>query len=97
MMDIKVFQLKIQANRLNQKQFLYNIFLEVKHTKGLSFVSEVNSVSFRQFSVDWKFDGTKIKLSKCKMPFKVFGLEQLNIEGIEFANGLASWMNCLNK
>ena len=160
-MDVKVFQLKIQSNHLNQtqKQFLHNVFLEakwyynsciafgkiegnnpykndckaktvvhydkdknpitseftclsaasrqeinkqigtacksiksnikagnIKHTKGLSFVSEVNSVSFRQFSVDWKFDGTKIKLSKCKMPFKVFGLEQLNIEGIEFAN-----------
>ena len=161
LMDIKVFQLKIQSNHLNQtqKQFLHNVFLEakwyynsciafgkiegnkpykndckaktvvhydkdknpivseytclsaasrqeinkqigtacksiksnlkagnIKHTKGLSFVSEVNSVSFRQFSVDWKFDGTKIKLLKCKMPFKVFGLEQLNVDGIEFAN-----------
>ena len=161
LMDVKVFQLKIQSNHLNQtqKQFLHDVFLEakwyynsciafgktegnkpykndsktktvvhydkdknpivseytrlsaasrqeinkqigtacksiksnlkagnIKHTKGLSFVSEVNSVSFRQFSVDWKFDGTKIKLLKCKKPLKVFGLEQLNIEGIEFAN-----------
>ncbi len=32
LMDIKVFQLKIQENHLNQtqKQFLYNIFLEAK-------------------------------------------------------------------
>ena len=161
LMDIKVFQLKIQENHLNQtqKQFLYNIFLEakwyynsciafgkiegnkpykndckaktvthydkdknpivseyiclsaasrqeinkqigtacksiksnlkagnIKHTKGLSFVSEINSVSFRQFGNSWKFDGTKIKLSGLKKPLKVFGLEQLNVEGIEFAN-----------
>ena len=161
LMDVKVFQLKIQENHLNQtqKQFLHNIFLEakwyynsciafgetegnkpykndckaktvthydkdknpiiseytclsaasrqeinkqigtacksiksnikagnIKHTKGLSFVSEVNSVSFRQFGNSWKFDGTKIKLSGLKKPLKVFGLEQLNIEGIEFAN-----------
>lgn len=161
LMDIKVFQLKIQSNHLNQtqKQFLNNIFLEakwyynsciafgkiegnkpykndckaktvthydkdknpiiseytclgaasrqdinkqigiacksiksnlkagnIKHTKGLSFVSEVNSVSFRQFGNSWKFNGTKIKLAGLKKPLKVFGLEQLNIEGIEFAN-----------
>ena len=160
-MDVKVFQLKIQANHLNQTQsnFLNTIFLEakwyynsciafgkvegnkpykndckaktvvhydknknpivseytclgaasrqeinkqigtacksiksnlkagnIKHTKGLSFVSEVNSVSFRQFGNSWKFDGTKIKLAGLKKPLKVFGLEQLNIEGIEFAN-----------
>ena len=160
-MDVKVFQLKIQSNHLNQtqKQFLNNVFLEakwyynsciafgriegnkpykndcksktvthydkdknpivseytclsaasrqeinkqigiacksiksnlkagnIKHTKGLSFVSEVNSVSFRQFGVDWKFNGTKIKLARLKKPLKVFGLEQLNVEGIEFAN-----------
>ena len=32
LMDVKVFQLKIQSNHLNQtqKQFLYNIFLEAK-------------------------------------------------------------------
>ena len=159
-MDVKVFQLKIQSNHLNQtqKQFLNNVFLEakwyynsciafgkiegnkpykndcksktvthydkdknpivseftclgaasrqeinkqigiacksiksnlkagnIKHTKGLSFVSEVNSVSFRQFGNDWKFNGTKIKLAGLKKPLKVFGLEQLNIEGIEFA------------
>ena len=161
MMDVKVFQLKIQANHLNQtqKQFLHNVFLEakwyynsciafgkiegnkpyknnyksktvihydkdknpivseftclsaasrqdinkqigiacksiksnlkagnIKHTKGLSFVSEINSVSFRQFGNSWKFNGTKIKLAGLKKPLKVFGLEQLNIEGIEFAN-----------
>ena len=161
LMDVKVFELKIQANHLNQtqKQFLHNVFLEakwyynsciafgkiegnkpykndykaktvvhydkdknpivseytclsaasrqeinkqigtacksiksnlkagnIKHTKGLSFVSEVNSVAFRQFGHDWKFNGTKIKLLKCKKPLKVFGLEQLNVEGIEFAN-----------
>ena len=161
LMDVKVFELKIQLNHLNQtqKQFLYNIFLEakwyynsciafgniegnkpykndckaktvvhydkdknpiiseytclsaasrqeinkqigtacksiktnlragnIKHTKGLSFVSEVNSVAFRQFGNCWKFDGTKIKLARLKKPLKVFGLEQLNIEGIEFAN-----------
>ena len=161
LMDVKVFQLKIQSNHLNQtqKQFIYNIFLEakwyynsciafgkvegnkpykndcknktvvhydkdknpitseftclsaasrqeinkqigtacksiksnlkagnIKHTKGLSFVSEVNSVAFRQFGNSWKFDGTKIKLAGLKKPLKVFGLEQLNIDGIEFAN-----------
>lgn len=161
LMDLKVFQLKIQSNHLNQtqKQFLNNIFLEakwyynsciafgkiegnkpykndyksktvvhydkdknpivseftclssasrqeinkqigtayksiksnlkannIKHTKGLSFVSEVNSVSFRQFGNSWKFNGTKIKLAGLKKPLKVFGLEQLNIDGIEFAN-----------
>ena len=160
-MDVKVFQLKIQANHLNQtqKQFLHDIFLEakwyynsciafgkiegnkpykndckaktvvhydkdknpiiseyvclsaasrqeinkqigiacksiksnlkagnIKHTKGLSFVSEVNSVAFRQFGNSWKFDGNKIKLSGLKKSLKVFGLEQLNIEEIEFAN-----------
>ena len=58
----------------------------IKHTKGLSFVSEVNSVAFRQFGNSWKFDGTKIKLAGLKKPLKVFGLEQLNIDGIEFAN-----------
>ncbi len=161
LMDVKVFQLKIQTNRLNQtqKQFLNNVFLEakwyynsciafgkiegnkpykndyksktvthydkdknpiiseftclgaasrqdinkqigiacksvksnlkagnIKHTKGLSFVSEVNSVSFRQFGNSWKFKGTKIKLQNCSKPFKINGLEQLQIEGIEFAN-----------
>ena len=161
LMDLKVFQLKIQSNHLNQtqKQFLNNIFLEakwyynsciafgkiegnkpyknnyksktvihydkdknpivseftclssasrqeinkqigiscksiktnikvgnIKHTKGLSFVSEVNSVSFRQFGNDWKFNGTKIKLARLKKPLKVYGIEQLNIDGIEFAN-----------
>ena len=160
-MDVKVFQLKIQHNHLNQtqKQFLHNVFLEakwyynsciafgkidgnkpykndcktktvlhydkdknpitseftclgaasrqdinkqigiacksiksnlkagnIKHTKGLSFVSEVNSVSFRQFNNNWKFVGTKIKLTGLKKPLKVFGVEQLSIEGIEFAN-----------
>ena len=161
LMDIKVFELKIQSNRLNQtqKQFLHNIFLEakwyynsciafgkiegnkpykndckaktvvhydkdknpitseytclsaasrqeinkqigiacksiksnlkagnIKHTKGLSFVSEVNSVAFRQFGNSWKFDGIKIKLAGLKKPLKVFGLDQLKVEGIEFAN-----------
>ena len=161
LMDVKVFQLKIQSNHLNQtqKQFLNNIFLEakwyynsciafgktegnkpykndckaktvthydkdknpivseytclgaasrqeinkqigtacksiksnikagnIKHTKGLSFVSEVNSVSLRQFGNDWKFNGTKVKLARLKKPLKVFGLEQLSVEGIEFAN-----------
>ena len=161
LMDVKVFELKIQTNHLNQtqKQFLHNIFLEakwyynnciafgkiegnktykndckaktvvhydkdknpiiseytclsaasrqeinkqigiacksiksnikagsIKRSKGLSFVSEVNSVAFRQFGNSWKFDGTKIKLAGLKKPLKVFGLEQLKVEGIEFAN-----------
>ena len=58
----------------------------IKSTHGLKFKSECNSVPFRQFKSDWKFKGTKIKLAKCSKPFKVNGLEQLQIEGIEFAN-----------
>lgn len=58
----------------------------IKHTQGLRFKSEFNSVPFTQFEVSWKFEGIKIKLAKCSKPFKVYGLEQLRIDGIEFAN-----------
>ena len=58
----------------------------IKHTRGLRFKSEYNCISFRQFGVDWKFKGTKIKLACCKQPFPVYGLEQLQIPEIEFAN-----------
>ena len=58
----------------------------IKHTRGLRFKSEYNSIPFRQFNVNWKFRGTKIKLQGCKQPFPVYGLEQLQIPGIEFAN-----------
>ena len=161
-MCVKVFQLKIQDNKLNetQKKFLHDLFLEAKwwyndciafgkeseenkpwkndckkksvvhydkdknpieselqflssaskqeinkrigtscrsistnlkkgniqHTKGLQFKSEFNSVPFRQFGNSWKFKGNKIKLQNCSKPIKVNGLEQLLIDGIEFAN-----------
>ena len=161
-MDTKVFQLKIQYNKLNetQKKFLLDLFLEakwwyndcvafgkeseenkpwnndykkksvvhydkdknpiesifqflsgstkqeinkrigsscksmstnlkrgnIKHTKGLQFKSEVNSVPFRQFGNDWKWVGNKIKLAKCSKPIKVNGLEQLLVDNIEFAS-----------
>ena len=58
----------------------------IKHTKGLKFKSEFNSVPFRQFISDWKFVGNKIKLAKCSKPFKVNGLEQLLVDGIKFRN-----------
>ncbi len=58
----------------------------IKHTKGLQFKSEFNSVPFRQFNNSWKFKGNKIKLQNCSKPFKINGLEQLQIDGIEFAN-----------
>ncbi len=58
----------------------------IKTTHGLNFKSEFNSVPFRQYNNSWKFKGTKIKLEKCSKPFKVNGLEQLQIDGIEFAN-----------
>lgn len=58
----------------------------IKHTKGLQFKSEFNSVPFRQFNNSWKFKGTKIKLQNCSKPYKVRGLEQLLVDGIEFAN-----------
>ena len=57
----------------------------IKSTHGLKFKSEFNSVSFRQFGNSWKFKGNKIKLQNCSKPFKVNGLEQIQIEGIEFA------------
>lgn len=58
----------------------------IEHTKGLQFKSEFNSIPFRQFDNNWKFKGVKIKLEKCFKPFKIRGLEQIQIEGIEFAN-----------
>ena len=58
----------------------------IKHTRGLRFKSEYNCIPFRQFGTSWKFKGTKIKLAGCKQPFPVYGLEQLQIAGIEFAN-----------
>lgn len=59
----------------------------IKHTHGLRFKSEYNSIPFRQFGYHgWYFKGTKIKLAKCGKPFNVYGLEQLQIPGIEFAN-----------
>ena len=58
----------------------------IKSTHGLRFKSEFNSVPFRQFGNSWKWIGNKIKLEKCSKPFKINGLEQLQIEGIEFAN-----------
>ena len=58
----------------------------IKHTRGLRFKSEYNCIPFRQFGNSWKFKGTKIKLAGCKQPFPVYGLEQLQIDGIEFAN-----------
>ena len=58
----------------------------IQHTKGLQFKSEFNSVPFRQFGNSWKFKGNKIKLQNCSKPFKINGLEQLLVEGIEFAN-----------
>lgn len=58
----------------------------IKHTRGLRFKSEYNCIPFRQFGNSWKFKGTKIKLQGCKQPFPVYGLEQLQIDGIEFAN-----------
>ena len=58
----------------------------IKHTRGLRFKSEYNCIPFRQFNVNWKFRGTKIKLQGCKQPFPVYGLEQLQIPGIEFTN-----------
>lgn len=59
----------------------------IKRVKGLKFKSEVNSIPLRQYDVDWKFRGNKIKLPNCSKPFKVHGLEQLNdYKCIEFAN-----------
>lgn len=59
----------------------------IKHFNGLKFKSEINSISLRQYGQDWKFKGHHIKLNRCKKPFKVHGLEQLNdYKGIEFAN-----------
>lgn len=53
----------------------------------MQFKSEVNSIPLRQYNFDWKFVGNKIKLSHCKKPFIVHGLEQLNdYTGIEFTN-----------
>ena len=59
----------------------------IKHTRGLRFKSEYNCIPFRQFGKQgWYFKGTKIKLAKCGTLFEVYGLEQLQIDGIEFAN-----------
>ena len=58
----------------------------INHTRGLRFKSEYNSISYRQYGADWRFKGNKIKLLKCREPFEVYGLEQLQIPGIEFAN-----------
>ena len=57
----------------------------IKHTRGLRFKNEYNCISFRQYgNQGWYFKGTKIKLAKCGTPFEVYGLEQLQIKGIEF-------------
>ena len=59
----------------------------IKHSRGLQFKSEYNSISYRQYGYrGWRIAGTKIKLSMCSEPFPVYGLEQLQIDGIEFAN-----------
>ena len=62
---------------------------KIKYTRGLQFKSEVNVVSFREYIKTWKIIDNKVKLAKCKKPFKVHGLDQLNDykdKGIEFAN-----------
>ena len=59
----------------------------IKGSHGFKFKSEVNSVSLRQFNIDYKIKGQSIKLPKCGTPFKVRGLEQLvGLDELEFAN-----------
>lgn len=75
---------KICANCKALKSQLKSGF--IKHTRGLRFKSEYNCIPLRQFGNSWKFKGNKIKLAGCSKPFTVSGLEQLQIDGIEFAN-----------
>ena len=59
----------------------------IKCSHGFKFKTEVNSVSLRQFNIDYKIKSNSIKLPKCGTPFKVRGLEQLvGLEELEFAN-----------
>ena len=75
---------RIGSNCKSIKTNLKNKNIKTSH--GLKFKSEINSIPFREFGNSWKFKGTKIKLAKCSKPFKINGLEQLQIDGIEFAN-----------
>ena len=60
----------------------------IKNTKGLTFKSEFNNISFPQYGngASWSFKKSGVKLLKCEKPFKVHGYDQLQIEGIEFAS-----------
>ena len=59
----------------------------IKSSNGLRFRSEVNSVSFRQFGNSWRIASkNRIKIAGFNKPFRMIGMKQLDIDGIEFAN-----------